>query len=319
MERSAELTIDAVGMSKIYESSGQGVRDLDIAVPQGTVVDFIGPSGSGKTTAVRLLTGLLEPDSGQVRVLGKDPARFDPETRARIGYLPQTSALYPALSVRENLDFAAALYGLVGKSRAAARQQVLDFVELSSAQGNKVAEISGGMRRRVGLAVALMHEPELLFLDEPTAGLDPILRKTVWDHLSELREEGRTLIVTTQYVGEAAYCDYIAMLAEGRMIEWGPPEELRRRAYGGELVDVVFTEAAPWAAVDQIANAIQSTDVVSRGRRAVRFTVADAGSSIPIVTEAAAAAGVSISETERFIPEFDDVFVRLVDAHQEKV
>ena len=281
MERTADPTIDAVGMSKIYESSGQGVRDLDIRVPQGTVVGFIGPSGSGKTTAVRLLTGLLSPDSGRVRVLGKDPTRFDPETRSRIGYLPQTSALYPALSVRENLDFAAALYGLVGKRRQAARERVLDFVELGSARDNKVAEISGGMRRRVGLAVALMHEPELLFLDEPTAGLDPILRKTVWDHLSELRAEGRTLIVTTQYVGEAAYCDYIAMLAEGEMIEWGAPEDLRRRAYGGELVDVVFTEAAPWTAVDRIAQAIQASDVFTLGRRSVRFTVEDAGSSIP--------------------------------------
>ncbi len=319
MERTVDPTIDAVGMTKIYESSGQGVRDLDIRVPQGSVIGFIGPSGSGKTTAVRLLTGLLSPDSGHVRVLGKDPARFDPETRARIGYLPQTSALYPALSVRENLDFAAALYGMVGKRRRAARERVLDFVELSAARDNRVSEISGGMRRRVGLAVALMHQPELLFLDEPTAGLDPILRKTVWDHLSELRGEGRTLIVTTQYVGEAAYCDYIGMLAEGEMIEWGAPEDLRRRAYGGELVDVVFTEAAPWAMVDQIAQAIEASDVVTRGRRSVRFTVADAGSAIPLVNDAAAEAGAAVSEIERAIPEFDDVFVRLVDAHQAKV
>lgn len=313
---SENLTIDATGITKIYESSGDGVRDLDVRVPRGTIVGLIGPSGCGKTTTVRLLTGLLVPDAGTVQVLGEDPTTFDAATRSRIGYLPQESALYSSLSVRENLDFAAALHGLRGRQRAEACDSVLEFVELKEAEEKRVDEISGGMRRRVGLATALVHQPELLFLDEPTAGLDPILRRSVWEHLGELRSQGRTLIVTTQYVGEAAYCDYIALLSDGEMVEWGAPEDLRRAAYGGELVDVVFADRPTWKAIDHIAEAISATDTDSHGGRSVRFTVPDAGSAIPRVPAAAEEAGVTVTETERFIPEFDDVFVRIVDAHR---
>lgn len=315
-DRAGSIPIDASGITKIYPSSGEGVRDLDIRVPQGTIVGLIGPSGCGKTTTVRLLTGLLVPDEGKVEVLGGDPIRFDASTRSRIGYLPQVSALYGSLSIRENLDFAAALHGLRGRKRAEACDRVLEFVELKGAEGQRVDEISGGMRRRVGLASALVHGPELLFLDEPTAGLDPILRRSVWEHLGELRSGGRTLIVTTQYVGEAAYCDYIALLSAGEMVEWGAPEDLRRAAYGGELVDVVFSERPSWQIIDHIGAAIEATDADSHGRRAVRYTVPDAGSAIPRVAPAADEAGVIVTETERVIPEFDDVFVRIIDAHR---
>lgn len=311
--------IHAVGMTKIYESSGKGVRDLDIRVPQGTMVGLIGPSGSGKTTAVRLLTGLLRPDSGKVEVLGTQPTRFDGRARSRIGYLPQSSALYPTLTVRENLDFAAALQGLRGRQRKRACDRILEFVELEDSQGLKVSEISGGMRRRVGLAAALIHSPELMFLDEPTAGLDPILRRSVWEHLSELREEGGTLIVTTQHVSEAAYCDYIALLSEGEMAEWGAPEELRRRAFGGELLDVKFAQRVPWQVIDQIGEAIGASVADSLDPRTVRFTVDDAGSAVPIVTTTADQLDVEVVEAERAVPEFDDVFVRIVDRHRAEV
>lgn len=310
------LPIDAKGMTKIYESSGEGVRDLDIRVPEGTIVGLIGPSGSGKTTAVRLLTGLLTPDHGEVRILGGNPTRFRGETRSRIGYLPQSSAVYPALSVRENIDFVAALHGLRGRTRRRATDYVLDFVELRDAEKLKVEEISGGMRRRVGLASALVHSPELMFLDEPTAGLDPILRRSVWEHLSQLREEGKTLIVTTQIVGEAAYCDYIALLSEGRMVEWGAPEDLRRRAFGGELVDVTFAEVVTWPVIQRIEAAVGARGSDSLGPRSVRFTVEDAGSAVPLITTVADEANVEVIEAERVVPEFDDVFVRIVDSHR---
>lgn len=306
--------IDAAAMTKIYPSSGEGVRELDIHVPSGTIVGLIGPSGSGKTTAVRILAGLLIPDSGRVRVLDSDPVRFDGTTRSRIGYLPQRSALYSNLTVRENLDFAAALQGLRGRARQRACDRILEFVELDEAQKLKVDEISGGMRRRVGLATALVHSPELMFLDEPTAGLDPILRRSVWEHLSELREAGRTMIVTTQYVSEASYCDYIALLSEGRMLEWGAPEDLRRRAFGGELVDVIFAHRVPWNLIDEISDAIGAVETDARDPRSFRFTVEDAGSAIPTITSVAGDRDLELLEAERVVPDFDDVFVRIVDS-----
>ncbi len=310
------ITIEAVGVAKTYPGGQDGVRGLDLHVAEGTIVGVIGPSGSGKTTAVRLLTGLLDCDKGDLLVLDLDPVAFDPETKSRIGYLPQDAALYPSLSVRENLDFAAALHGMRGKPRAAACAAVLEFVELGDVEERRLADLSGGMRRRVGLAAALVHEPDMIFLDEPTSGLDPILRKVVWEHLTELKERGRTIIVTTQYVGEAAYCDVIAVLSDGEVVELGPPEELRSSAFGGELVDVVFASRPELDAIDAIAQAISASDTTSLGSRSVRFVVADAGSAIPLVSSAADEAGVEVAETERFVPDFDDVFVRLVHRHR---
>lgn len=311
-----EHTIDASAVTKIYESSGVGVRDIDLRVPTGSIVGLIGPSGSGKTTTVRLLTGLLSPDSGEIRVFGMDPVGFDAATRSRIGYLPQQAAIYPALTVDENLDFFAAMHGLRGRRRRERRHLVLEFVELADASSRRAGELSGGMRRRLGLAAALVHRPELLFLDEPTAGIDPILRATVWETLSELREDGRTIVLTTQYVSEAAYCDFVAVISEGRLVEWGSPEELRRRAFGGEMVDVVFADRVPWAVVDRLAGAVGAEHVESIGSRSVRITVEDAGSAIPILAAAATEAGAEVTETDQVVPEYDDVFVRIIDRHR---
>ena len=311
-----EHTIEASAVTKIYESSGVGVHDIDLRVPTGSIVGLIGPSGSGKTTTVRLLTGLLSPDDGTVEVLGMDPAAFDAATRSRIGYLPQQAAIYPALTVNENLDFFAAMHGLRGRRRRQRRELVLDFVELTEAASRRAHALSGGMQRRLGLAAALIHRPELLFLDEPTAGIDPILRASVWETLSELRDDGRTIVLTTQYVSEAAYCDLVAVISEGRLVEWGTPEELRRRAFGGEMVDVVFADRVPWAVVDRLAEAVGAEHVESIGNRSVRITVEDAGSAIPILANAAAEAGAEVTETDQVVPEYDEVFVRIVDQNR---
>lgn len=307
--------ISAAGVSKTYPN-GDGLNGIDLSVDPGTIVGLIGPSGAGKTTAVRLFTGLLNRDRGQLSVLGRDPQRFTPDEQRRLGYLPQDSALYPNLSVRENLDFISATYGLRNGPRHEARQRVLEFVELTDAQDQRMKEVSGGMRRRANLAAALIHGPDLLFLDEPTAGLDPILRHSIWQHLGELGQEGRTLIVTTQYIGEAAYCDLIVLLSDGDVIQSGEPEQLRRAAFDGELVDVVFTTGPSWQSIDTIGKAIGASSVEPLAPRSVRYTVEDAGSAIPVITSTASDLDLELSEAERVVPDFDEVFVRLVDSHR---
>lgn len=307
--------IDAAGVTKTHDS-GAGLRAMDLRVREGAVVGLIGPSGAGKTTAIRLLTGPLTRDEGDLTVLGVDPELFGTETRSRIGYLPQDTALYPTLSVRENIDFAAALQGMRGRKRAQACESALATVELDDVQDRRLDRLSGGMRRRAGLAAALVHNPDLLFLDEPTAGQDPILRRSVWDHLDRLGREGRTLVITTQHVGEAAYCDLIAVLADGEVIAIGEPEALRRDAYGGELVDVTFQFPPGSAVIDSIGRELEAERAVSLGSHSARFTVADAGTAIPRVAEAADRQGINVTETDRFLPDFDEVFVRLVDDHR---
>ena len=203
---SAGAPIVAQGVTKDY-GEGAGIHELDLVVPQGTILGVVGPSGAGKTTTIRILTGAVDPEKGDVRVLGEDPRRFRRATRERIGYMPQLFTLYPDLTAEENVDFVASLFGMLWRRRRRRVGEVLRFTQLIDAKHRRAANLSGGMQRRLELACALVHEPDLLFLDEPTAGIDPILRQSIWEELHRLKGAGRTLLVTTQYVTEAEECD----------------------------------------------------------------------------------------------------------------
>ncbi len=216
-----------------------GVFDVSLDVPTGIIFGLIGPSGCGKTTTVRILTGVYKAQSGHAEVLGDNPADFHTRTRERIGYLPQQFVLYPNLTVWENLNFVASLYGMGYFKRRKRLNSLLDFVELSDARHRLGSKLSGGMRRRLSLACALVHNPALLFADEPTAGIDPVLRGKFWDFFRDLREQGQTLFVTTQYVGEAAYCDYVGVMRDGKLLFVDTPEGLRHRAFNGEVVRLI--------------------------------------------------------------------------------
>ena len=308
---SSDVAVRARSLTRTF-ADGVGVHDLDLDVDHGTIFGFIGPSGSGKTTTIRLMTGILPPESGELTVLGKTPADFDQADRSRLGYMPQLSVLYPHLSIWENLGFSASLFGLPWRGRRARMKEQLQLVELDDAHGRLLRDSSGGMQRRLALAATLIHNPDLLFLDEPTAGIDPILRKKVWDHFGELRNQGRTLFVTTQYVGEAAYCDRVGILAEGRLIAVDTPDGLRRQAYGGEVLDVTFSRPLLAPQLDQLADVASAVRTERIGSQEVRLVVADAGEVSPQVTAWATDAGVEIESVEPFLPAFDDVFVELV-------
>jgi len=222
---STQVAVRMVGVGKRYNGH-DAVSGLDLEIPAGRVIGVIGPSGAGKTTTIRLITGSLAPTSGTVEVLGGAPGKLKRRARERMGYLPQKFSLYPDLSVLENVDFVASLYGLVFFRRFRRRKAVLQLVDLWSVRGRRASALSGGMQRRLELAAALVHEPDLLILDEPTAGLDPLLRRVVWDEVHRLRERGVTAIVTTQYVTEAEECDLVVLISEGRRIAFGTPDEL---------------------------------------------------------------------------------------------
>ena len=214
------------------------VDDLSFRVPSGSILGLIGPSGSGKTTTIRMMTGSLEPTGGAISVLGEEPRRFGGGTRRRIGYMPQLFTLYPDLTARENVDFVASLFGLLLFRRRRRVEEVLRLVDLWDARSRRAGQMSGGMQRRLELACALVHEPVLALLDEPTSGVDPLLRASIWRELRRLRDAGRTLIVTTQVVSEAAECDQVALIAEGHLVALASPEQLRRKATGGDVVQL---------------------------------------------------------------------------------
>jgi len=310
-----EPVVAASEVTKRFGSDA-GVFDLNLEVPGGLIVGLIGPSGAGKTTIVRLMTGIIGPDSGTLRVLGISPMKFDPTTRARIGYMPQDAILYPELSLGQNLDFAASLYGMSYRRRSIV-DRLIEFVELEGTMDRMPAEASGGEKRRVMLASTLIHEPDLIFLDEPTAGIDPVLRKKFWDRFGDLSESGRSLVVTTQYVGEAAYCDYVAVLREGRVILFDTPEGLRRVAFGGEQIDVTFAEAPDRSSVISLSELNDGKPMRWLDSRSVRITVEDAGAAGPALSRWADGRQLTLEKTEVFLPPFDDVFVELVSRSEE--
>jgi len=302
------FAVEAAGLTRRFDDV-VAVGGVDLRVPPRTILGIIGPSGSGKTTTIRMLIGTLIPTAGELRVLGDSPGRFRRGTRERIGYMPQRSILYPDLTVGENLDFAASLFGLLLFRRQKRKRQVLELLELWPVRGRKAGQLSGGMQRRLSLACALVHEPALLVLDEPTAGLDPILRRTVWDELQRVRERGATVIATTQYVTEAEECDSVALIAHGRVVASGTPEELRRQAMGGD--ELAVTTDGPFDG--EVLAGLSSVRAVHQlGLRELRLIVDNAGAATPDVIDAIARAGGGVGTVRETRPSFEDVFTQLV-------
>ncbi len=201
------------------------IDDTSLEIPTGVSFGLLGPNGAGKTTLIRLLVGLLKPKSGSLRVLKQTPSR---RTAHLIGYMPQQPALYSELSVAQNIDFFGRIYGLRDKKQRSERvDEVIKLVDLWPKRKTQVMKLSGGMKQRVSLACAIVHNPPLLFLDEPTVGLDPELRVTFWEHFAELTKQGTTLVVSSHTMDDAAHCDRLAFLRLGKVIALGAPAELR--------------------------------------------------------------------------------------------
>lgn len=288
------------------------VNRVSFEISAGSIFGFIGPSGCGKTTTVRLLTGIYHPTSGEVSVFGVPPKDFTLLEREKIGYMPQHFVLYPDLTVSENLNFAASIYG-VGRGRRKRIRELLDFVELFDHRKKLVRNISGGMKRRLSLASTLAHAPQLLFLDEPTGGIDPVLRRKFWDFFGELRASGKTLFVTTQYVSEAAYCDLVGLMVAGNLLVVDSPEGLRHRALGGEVVLLRTSGPLDFQhahALEDLPFVIGNLERIDENE--VRVVVKDASKAMPDILEWAQTQGLAVDSIEEYFPPFDDVFISLI-------
>lgn len=289
------------------------VNDITLNVPRGGLLAFIGPSGCGKTTTVRLILGVYEPTDGECYVFGQPSYHIRRYTREQIGYLPQQFVLYPTLTVKENLDFAAATYGLGPLRRRRWRKAALELVGLEQHQKKLAGQISGGMQRRLMLAATLLHQPDLILLDEPTAGIDPILREQLWTEFRNLQAQGRTLIVTTQYVAEAEYCDAVVLMDHGEIVAYGTPEELRKRASGGDLIEAEIPDLDRHllARLRQLPG-VRSTRYLDGNR--LQLTVDNAGELIPQVIAAAQEDNIAVQAIEERRLSFNEVFVSLLQA-----
>jgi ABC-2 type transport system ATP-binding protein len=235
--------VETRGLGKRY-GRFIAVEDLDLRVEKGEIYGLLGPNGAGKTTTIKMLCSLLKISSGDIFVAGRRLP--DRRIASDIGYMPQETALYPGLTVHQNINFFARIFGLSNKTAEEREKRLLEFISLSEWRDELVANLSGGMKHRVSLACALVHEPPLLLLDEPTVGVDPELRTSFWDYFNEIKGRGRTIIITTHYMDEASRCDRIGFMRNGHLIAEGTVDELLREAEvdGLEEAFMKFAERA---------------------------------------------------------------------------
>jgi ABC-2 type transport system ATP-binding protein len=289
------------------------VDHLSLTVRAGELYGFLGPNGSGKTTTLRMLCGLLKPSEGAGVVLGLDLARDAERIKAAIGYMSQRFSLYDDLSGLENLRFYARIYGVAGPERADRIRRMVQLADLAGRESQLAGHLSGGYRQRLALACALVHGPQLVFLDEPTAGLDPVSRRSFWALIRRLVDEGTTIMVTTHYMDEAEHCDTLAFIYQGRLVAEGPPASIKLTDFRGHVIEVGVADLR--AASVHLERWAVTEEVVRVGTR-LRVLVTSDQVSAADVRAYLAGNGHDVHWAHDVEPSVEDVFVSLVDKHR---
>ncbi|MHB1194427.1 MAG: ABC transporter ATP-binding protein [Longimicrobiales bacterium] len=286
------------------------VDALTFDVRPGEIFGFLGPNGAGKTTTIKMLTGLLPPTSGEGWVAGFDIRRERPDIKRSIGYMSQRFSLYTDLTVDENVELFAGLYGVSGERYRQRRAWILKMAELEGAERKLTEDLPLGWKQRLALGCALVHEPPILFLDEPTSGVDPVARRRFWDLINDMAAAGTTVFVSTHYMEEAEYCDRLALMNRGRLIALDTPRALRQRVV--EPILLVRADDAPQA-MEALAHVPGVSERAMFGR-SLHVTVADADAGEAAVRQALEAAGRTVTDIHLIEPSLEDVFVSLVRA-----
>lgn len=286
------------------------VDGVTFRVKRGEIFGFLGPNGAGKSTTIRMLCGLLEPSSGSGRVGGYDIETQAEQIKVNIGYMSQKFSLYDDLTVEENIDFYGGIYGLRGRRFEERKTWALSMADLTEHRRNLTRTLSGGWKQRLALACAILHEPPIIFLDEPTSGVDPISRRRFWDLIYSMAEQGITVFVTTHYMEEAEYCDRIALIYNGEMIATGSPMELKTRFMHDEILDMRCTN--PQALIDPLKALPGVRDITVFGA-GLHIVTADAGRAMVDIKRYLAGQGVDDVSLETILPNMEDVFISLIE------
>jgi len=309
--------IDADGLRLTYADGTEAVRGVDLRVPEGEFFGFLGPNGAGKTTTIKVLATLLAPTGGTVRVNGFDVSAEPRKIRESIGYMAQETSIDPELTAAENVRFACEAYGVPRSERDDRVAELLELVDLEDVADKRAEEFSGGMKKRLDAATALVHRPPLVFLDEPTTGLDPKARNRLWDYFRRINDRGTTIFLTTQYLEEAdQLCDRLAVILDGEITEDGSPAELKRRV-GGEVLEVELAEPA---AADRAAAVAREAGLFGDG------TVETTAEGLSVTSQQARERGtellvalrdqgVGVTGFNIRAPTLDDVFLAITGEH----
>jgi ABC-2 type transport system ATP-binding protein len=302
--------MDAIAFEQVTKVYGP-VRALDgasFAVVRGEMFGMIGPDGAGKTTAIRIACGLLHPTSGSVRVLGHDPVREHRHITGTVGYLSQRFSLYGDLTIDENIAFFAELHGV--RDYAAARDRLLEMTQLTRFRGRRADRLSGGMKQKLALACTLVHEPDVLMLDEPTTGVDPVARREFWKLLSEFLSRGLTILMATPYLDEAERCGRVVLLHEGRVLAMDRPGALQEMLAGRLFEVVTETTRPPLEVLLRVPGVV---DAQAFGDRAhVRVSDDAAGGAVAALSSALARAGITVVAVRPTVASLEDVFISML-------
>jgi ABC-2 type transport system ATP-binding protein len=306
--RANNHAVEAVELTKKF-GDFTAVDRVSFTIDRGTIFGFLGPNGAGKTTTIRMLLGLLRPTSGAATVLGFDIVKQTDEIKRRIGYMSQRFSLYDDLTVDENLNFYGRTYGVRGKHLRARKAFVLEMAGLVGRERELTRNLSGGWKQRLALGTAIIHEPEMLFLDEPTAGVDPISRRAFWDLLYDLAEEGTTIMVTTHYMDEAEHCQGLAFIQHGRIVAYGSPLGIKETEMRGQVLEIDCDR--PELAIPALREMGAFEEVALYGAQ-IHAVAADVEALKPQIEEKLAEAGVELRTMDVIAPSLEDVFISSV-------
>jgi ABC-2 type transport system ATP-binding protein len=305
----------AVEVHNLVKRFGEftAVDHVSLQVERGEIFGFLGPNGAGKSTTIRILCGLLAPTSGRALVHGFDVAQEPEQIRRSIGYMSQKFSLYDDLTVEENIDFFGGVYGVPRGARAGRKAYVLRMAGLEERRGTLTRLLAGGWKQRLALGCAILHEPPILFLDEPTSGVDPIARRDFWDLIYELSAAGRTVFVSTHYMDEAEYCHRLALMHRGRVIALGSPEALKRQLAGRHLLQLEASDLVESMRALEGEPGVSEVAVFGGG---LHVSVDRLEEGTARVRAALGRRGVAVRRLEPIEPSMEDVFVALIEAEE---
>jgi len=307
----------AVEMDSLVKTFGSftAVDHVTIRVAKGEIFGFLGPNGAGKSTAIRMLCGLITPTSGRGSVNGFDVATQPEEIRRSIGYMSQKFSLYDDLTVEENIDFFMGIYGVPKARRMERKNYVVGMANLTERRNAATRTLSGGWKQRLALGCAILHDPPVLFLDEPTSGVDPIARGAFWGLIHDLAETGHTIFVSTHYMDEAEYCNRLALMYRGKVIALGTPAELKKGLTGYTLLRLDSSEPLETMRALEGLAGVHDVAVFGSG---LHVTVDDEAAVSPQIRAALGARGIEIKRLERIEPSMEDVFVAMIEQEERK-
>lgn len=307
MSEQVEYVIEARNLTRSFKSL-TAVNGLDLSVRRGEIIGLVGPDGSGKTTTIRMLCAIMDPTEGSALVAGFDTVTESEQIKRRIGYMAQRFNLYGDLSVMENLDFFADVFQVRGRERRERKERLLRFAQLSEFRARRAAHLSGGMQKKLALACTLIHQPEIIFLDEPTTGVDPVSRREFWDILTELHLQGITIFVSTPYMDEAERCSRVALMYQGRIIVCDEPERIKG------LVDGDLAELRPsdLRHAEEIVAGVAGVLEVQTYGDLLHVFVDDLAQRQDALLSALTAAGIQALHLRQIRPRMEEAFVSLV-------